>query len=324
MSFLAQVKETIKRYKLIENNDRIVIGVSGGADSVALSLALNSLKKNFHLKLYIAHLDHRLRRSSAKDARFVKKLAQGLKIPAYLGLTDVMAQATKGSTEEAARKARLDFLFKIARTVKAKKIALGHNFDDQAETVLMRILKGTGLYGLSGILPKRTIGGFQVIRPLLEIKKSQIKQYLNTRHIKPCLDISNTKDIYFRNKLRNRLIPLLEKEYNANVKQALWNLGQTAGSDYDFLLGIAQKKLQKKRMSFNLEQLNKLHPALLRIIARQAIAGLKGDTRRITFQHLREIEDLISRRPFNSIVDLPKGISVVKKKRLLFYRRKTQ
>ena len=316
---MEKIKGTIKKHALIKDNDRILVGVSGGPDSVVLLYALNSFKKEFALKLHIAHLDHMLRSDSHKDREFVEKLAEKLSLPVTVASVNVKKVGLKGSLEEIARKARFDFFFKVAKKLKANKIALGHTFDDQAETVLMRILRGSGLYGLSAILPKRTISGFQIIRPLIEIRRKEIEAFLKRKNINSRIDISNSKDIYLRNKIRNKLLPYLEKEYNRNIKEVLANMAQTSASDYDYLSSAAELILMKYSRGFPLEKLKKLHPAIRRLLFRKAIARLKGDTRRINFRHINEIEDLLFNRPKNSIVDLPKGVSVVKKKRLLFY-----
>jgi len=318
---LARVKSVISRYKLINKNDKILVGVSGGPDSTALLYILHSLSRELNFTLHIAHLDHMLRKDSRKDKEFVERLSQKLKIPLTCARVDVLSSVKKGSLEEAARIARLNFLFELAEDVKADKIALGHNLDDQAETVLMRILRGAGLYGLAGILPKREIDGFVVIRPLIEIKREEIEAFLKRKRVRPCRDASNKEDIYLRNKIRNKLLPLLEKEYNKNIKEVLANMADSVGSDYDYLLGVAGRSMKNIKTNFRLDKLLKLHPALRRLLFRQAIARLKGDTRRITFQHVKEIEDLILNRPRNSVVDLPKGVSVIKKKHLSFYRR---
>jgi len=320
---LDKVKNTIKKYNLIDKNDRILVAVSGGPDSVALLYLLNRLKKEFNLSLHIAHLDHRLRKDSYKDKLFVEILAQRLKIPITTAEINIRQLASgSGSLEEIARNARLGFFFRQAKQTKADKIALGHNLDDQAETVLMRILRGTGLYGLSGILPKRNISGYQIIRPLIEIRRKEIEAYLRRKKIKPQIDRSNLQDIYFRNKIRNRLLPLLERQYNKNIKEVLSNMAQSLGYDYDYLLSVAKRLSRHSKTRLALNRLVKLHPALKRLLYRLCIAKVKGDTRRITFQHIREIEDLLSGRPANSIVDLPKGVSVVKKRNFLsFYLR---
>ncbi|MDI6605644.1 MAG: tRNA lysidine(34) synthetase TilS [Candidatus Omnitrophota bacterium] len=320
---LTRAKETIKKYGLLNKGDKIVVGVSGGPDSIALLYLLDKLKHEFKLKLYVAHLDHMLRQDSFRDAEFVKKTADKLRIPARISRLNIKELTAKGSLEEIARNARLGFFFKVARQVKAKKVALGHTIDDQAETVLMRILRGTGLYGLSGILPKREIAGYKIIRPLIEIKKSEVEAFLKRKKITSRIDASNLEDIYFRNKIRNRLLPLLEAEYSRNIKGLLANMAQSAGCDYDCLLRIALRSMRRIKNKIALAKLKKLHPALQRIILRGMIAALKGNTRRITFRHMLELEDLVLKRPLNSIVDLPGEVSAVKRKSCLyFYRRK--
>jgi tRNA(Ile)-lysidine synthase len=319
---LETVKSTIRKYNLIQRGDKIVAGVSGGPDSVALLFLLNSLKQELKIDLHIAHLNHMLREDSYKDEEFVQMLANRLKIPLASTQINIKEIAKKGSLEEIARNARLGFFFRVAKDVKAKKIALGHNLDDQAETVLMRILRGTGLYGLSGILPKRNIAGFTIIRPLIEVKRKEIEVFLKKRKINPRIDISNKEDIFFRNKIRNKLLPHLEKEYNKNIKEILANMAESVAFDYDYLSYVAERAIRGAETRINMNKLMKFHTSIRRLVIRRAIARRKGDTRRITFQHTREIEDLILNRPINSIVDLPGGISVVKQKYLYFYPRK--
>jgi tRNA(Ile)-lysidine synthase len=324
---LKKVKQAIRKYRLIDKGDVVLVGVSGGPDSSALLYLLNSLRKELGFTLHIAHLDHKIRKESYKDREFVQELSRRLKLPITTAEIDVKDLLPRGSIEEKARHLRFNFLFKTAATINATKIALGHNQDDQAETVLMRILRGTGLYGLGAISIKRKIEKFIVIRPLLEIKRTEIEAYLRRKHIKPCLDVSNSQDIYFRNKVRNRLLPLLQKEYNKNIKHVLVNLAESAGDDYDYLYREAMRAVRRlianpgrKQISFNLNKFIQLHPAMARLVLRFAIARMKGDTRRLTFRHIKEIEELLHNRPVGSIVNLPKGIYVVKKKNRLFLR----
>jgi tRNA(Ile)-lysidine synthase len=323
---LKKFKKFIQDYNLVEKNDKIVVGVSGGPDSVALLYLLNSLKKELPLTLHIAHLDHMLRKDSYRDVEFVKKLSQRLNIPITVAKINVKELAKKGSIEEISRNVRLEFLFKVAKDIKANKIALGHNFDDQAETVLMRILRGSGLYGLCGILPKRNLYGFTIIRPLLGITRREIDAYLKRRKIKTRQDYTNLKGIYLRNRIRNRLLPLLEKEYNKNIKSILVNMAESIGYDYEYLLKLSQKTFFKKadilrkRIVFNLKEFLNLEPALQRMLIRLSIEKLKGNLRRFEFRHIKEIEDLLVWRPANSIVDLPQGISVIKTKNKLIIR----
>ncbi|MGD9015098.1 MAG: tRNA lysidine(34) synthetase TilS [Candidatus Omnitrophota bacterium] len=335
-SLLKKVKQTISRCNLLSKNDKVVVGVSGGPDSVALLLILNSLRRELNLRLQVAHLDHQLRKASYRDREFVESLAEKLNLPFTAGKIKPGRFLKKGSVEEIAREERLSFLFNLAKETKANKIALGHNQDDQAETVLMRLIRGTGLSGLGSILPRRRIGEWIIIRPLIDTPRNVIESYLRRRKIRPCLDSSNKDSAYFRNRIRNQLIPRLTKDYNPNIKETLANMAQIAASDYDYSQRVAlkafnrlkqyrfkNKKALRNGMQLNLDKLLRLHPAIQRLVLRLSIADIKGNTRRLSFKHAREIEDLILCRPLNSIVDLPGQISVLKqKKRLCIYQRK--
>lgn len=322
-AILEKVRRAINSYKLIRPGEKIIVGVSGGPDSVALLYLLNFLRKELNFSLHVAHLDHMLRPDSDEDRVFVENLAYKLKLPFTSTKINVKELARRGSVEEIARNARLGFFFRVAKEINAKKIALGHNFDDQAETVLMRILRGAGLFGLSGILPKRDIYGYQIVRPLIEVKRSQIESYLRKKKIRPRIDSSNLNDIYFRNKVRNKLLPLLEEKYNKNMRQVLCNMAKTVGCDYDYLSKISGRYLKNSAKGMDLRKFSKLHPAIQRLALRQMIARLKGNMRQITFQHIKEIEDLIACRPTGSIVNLPGGVSVKKRKNRLAFSRKS-
>ncbi|MDD5409429.1 MAG: tRNA lysidine(34) synthetase TilS [Candidatus Omnitrophica bacterium] len=319
---MEKVNETIKKYRLIQKGDKILLGVSGGPDSMALLLQLFSLKKKLGLSLHIAHVDHGLRKDSHSDALFVENWAKRLGIPINIIRLDSKVTERKGSLEEICRQARLDFLINIARKIKADKVALGHNLDDQAETVLMRILRGTGLSGLSGISAKRSIKNILFIRPFLETSRSEIEAFLKRKKINPRIDSTNKEEVFFRNKIRHNLIPLLKKEYNRNIVEVLANLAESISYDYEYLDQVARKNAKGTNLRLKIGRIKKLHAAILRLTIRQSIAYIQGDTRRIGFQHIKELEDLLYTRPTGSIVDLPKGISVQKTRNTLrFYRR---
>lgn len=317
-----QFKETIKKYNLIQKGDKILVGVSGGPDSLALLFKLFSLKSTMNLTLHVAHLDHSYRNNSHLDALFVKDWAQKLNLGVTIKKLAYQQKKVKGSLEELFREKRIAFFIQTAKIIKADKIALGHNLDDQAETVLMRLLRGTGLSGLSGISAKRVIQGAVFIRPFLETTRCQIDKFLKNKGIKPRLDSTNQEDIFLRNKIRHHLIPMLRNKYNIDISKALAYLAQSASYDYEYLDQIAKRTLKGDPLRLNLKKIIKLHPSILRLKLRQSIAYIQGDTRRISFQHIKEIEDLISIRPDGSIVDLPKGICVQKTlNRLLFFKR---
>jgi len=307
----------IKSNNLFSHGEKIVVGVSGGPDSVALLLALASMRKGLDLRLHIAHFDHGLRSNSGRDARFVEKTALRLGIPFTYGKIDSLSSYRGGSIEERARKKRFDFFFALAKKIGARTIALGHNRDDQAETILMRLLRGAGLQGLSAMMPSRQMGKFRIVRPLIETSRDEINSYLKGRKVTPCFDETNNREIYFRNKIRKTLIPLLEKKFNKNIKEILSTTAGILGQDYDCLNATAERVFKKYNRYLPLDVLTRTHPALVRLLIRKAIARVQGDTRRITFVHIREIEDLIFNRPVGSVVNLPKGVFVFKKKRSL-------
>jgi tRNA(Ile)-lysidine synthase len=311
--------ETICSYSLIQKGDKVLVAVSGGPDSMALLLKLFSLKSRLGLTLHVAHLDHGLRQDSKLDALFVKNWAHKLQIPVTIKRLDLRKIKVQGSLEEFFREKRLKFFIQTARTIKANKIALGHNLDDQAETVLMRLLRGTGLSGLSGISVKRAIRGLVFIRPLLETNRQEIERFLKRRGLKARIDSTNREDVFLRNKIRHHLIPLLKNKYNINIQKVLANLAETVSYDYEYLDQAAKRSLRGSSLRLNLKKIMKLHPAILRIKLRQSIVCLQGDTRRINFQHIKELEDLIYCRPNGSIVDLPKGICVQKSRNTLIF-----
>jgi len=319
---MKKIQETIKKHNLIQSQDKILVGVSGGPDSLALLLLLYNLKSKLGLTLHIAHFDHGLRKNSASDAIFVNNWAKKLGIPISIKKVNAEIFQKNGSLEELCRQSRLDFFIHTAKTIKADKIALGHNLGDQAETVLMRLLRGSGLSGLSGISAKRVIRGAVFIRPLLETTRCQIDRFLKNKGVKPRIDSTNQEEIFTRNKIRHHLIPLLRNKYNPNILKVLANLAETVADDYEYLDQTANKILKGNPLRLNLKKIMKLHPSILRLKLRQSIACLQGDTRRISFQHIKELEDLIYSRPSGSIVDLPKGISVQKTRNYLRFHKR--
>jgi len=306
---------------MVKFGDKVLLAVSGGADSLALLFSLNALKDDFGLRLHIAHLDHGQRLNSRKDLLYVQSIAKRLDIPFTTGKINLKNIKEKGSLEEIAREARLDFLIKTAKKNNADKIALGHTKDDQAETVLMRIIRGSGLYGLSAILPVRQMQGFVFIRPLIYIERRDIEQFLKRLKIKPRQDYTNFETKFFRNKIRHKLIPFIAKEYNPQIKDSLSNLAQISALDYELLedlakssLGNCKCSLRGKCLTLDLNKFLKLKKGLQRMVLRLSFEKLCASTRRFTFKHLQEIEDLILNRHSRSIVNLPHQISISKQK----------
>lgn len=327
-----KVKSTIDKYNLIEKHDRVLVALSGGADSVALLRVLYGMKEQYSLDIYVGHMNHQFRGKEAdKDAAFCKKLAEDLGLDISYCEIDVPKIADeKGiSPEEAGRQERYAFFMKIASKKNINKIATGHNRDDQAETVLMRAIRGSGMTGLGGISPLRKMRGFTIIRPLIEVTRKEINEFIRGARLEFRHDSSNDEVIFTRNKIRHELIPYLEKDFNPNIKEVLANMAENLRLENDFLEKFAKRKfrsMSKKNTSgeirINIKSLKRQPEAIKKRILRRALEELKGDLRRLTYQHWKETEYLINDRPTNSIVDLPGGIKLSKSKNALVLQTK--
>jgi tRNA(Ile)-lysidine synthase len=321
MDLIRNIQRTVADHRLFRPGTTVVVGVSGGADSVCLLHCLNQLQFELGIRLHVVHVHHGLRKSAETDRKFVEKLARQLRLPLSTTALNPKHFPKNRSLEEAAREERFKALITTAQKMKSTTIALGHTRDDLAETVLMRIIRGTGLLGMQGILPSRKIRGMDFVRPLLEIKKTDIEKFLSKHKLPFRKDPSNRSQKFFRNKIRLHLLPLLEQHYNPNIRETLANLAANVYFDYEFLENEAQKILNQlhrtkkgsKEITLALREVQKLHPAVRRLLLRLAVEQIKGDTRRLTATHSREMEELIFRRPPGSIVNLP-GIAVQKRK----------
>ena len=320
MSPVERVKSYCQKKHLFRTGDKVIIGVSGGKDSVFLCRALGALRHELGIELVVAHFNHGLRKDADKDEAFVKKLAGQLNIPFYASRAKTPLAKAPGSLEEKARQKRFKFFITLARRLRAQKVALAHTQDDLAETVLMRVIRGGGSKGLVSILPERAIDGVKFVRPLLEVTQEEILGYLKANRIAYRNDATNKEKKFFRNKVRLELMPLLKKRYNPNIREVLANLSQNLSFDYDFLLREAQKNFKrlgrppsgKHQISFDTRALTKEHPAMQRLLLRLGLEKLKGDTRRLTSKHMEELEELISSRPNGSIVHLPQKLAARK------------
>jgi tRNA(Ile)-lysidine synthase len=196
--FIGKIKRTIKKHCMLESGEKIVVGVSGGPDSMALLFVLHQMQENYNLQLQVAHLNHGFRgKEAARDARFVQDMAQGFGLPCEIKFFDVPSFKKRGtlSSQEAARVVRYQFLEGVMKSCNASKIALGHTADDQAETLMMWLLRGTGLKGLGGMPPVR--GGI-IIRPLIETTREEIETFLKEKRIPFVVDSSNQNADYLR------------------------------------------------------------------------------------------------------------------------------
>jgi len=314
---LDRIKNTIDKKRLIRRGDKVLVCVSGGADSMALLRVLLELQRHYGVKLVVAHLDHMIRgRSSAADANFVKKCAARLGLPFIYEKSDVRktARGSKASLEEAARETRYDFYARAAERAGANKIATGHTADDQAETVLMRLVRGAGSVGLSGIpYSRRTRRGVVIIRPLLDVGRKDIERYLKACRVSWRTDATNLKTAYLRNKIRHILIPLIEKKFNPRIKENLNSIAENLRDESDYLDAAAARLyrrlvvMKKGRAEIGIRRLLRLHPAMRRLLVRRVIHSIKGNLKRITYRHWLEIEGAFCGGG-KGTVNLPGGI----------------
>ncbi len=295
-----KVLKFMQEHNLIEAGDRILVGVSGGPDSLCLLHLLNSLAPRLKINLAVGHLNHGIRPEAAAEAEMVRSLAAGWSLPFVLKKVNVprFAEARSLSEEEAGRILRYRFLGEAARRCGANKIAVGHHRDDQAETVLFNLLRGTGPDGLAGMLPERAFGPVRLIRPLLSLTRCEIEHYCRHHGLKPALDSSNLETEYTRNRIRLELIPHLEKTYNPRVKEALARFAALAAADRAYLQARAERALKViarrrgDRLIISKKRLQVLPEALRGRVLRLALEEFFRD-RQVEWVHVRLLMDLL-------------------------------
>jgi tRNA(Ile)-lysidine synthase len=327
-AFLRDVFETISRFEMIRKKDAVLAGVSGGPDSVALVRVLGCLAASMDLTLGIAHLNHDLRgEESRRDEIFVRDLSRNLGLPFFSKTMDIrrLAKQKHLSIEEAGRNARYQFFTEIADAQGFTKIATGHNRDDNAEQVLISLLRGAGPKGLTGIPPVRDN---RFIRPLIQLPKSRILNFLKTKHQDFVLDASNADESYLRNKIRHRLIPLLEQQFNPEIKSSLDRLSHILRQEEALLADQAAQALNlcaieqnASRVTLSIAGLIQHHPALVNRVLRLAIARVKQDLRRITLTHIQDILAFMNRSESGRSLDLPGRIRVYKTRGNLVFQK---
>jgi tRNA(Ile)-lysidine synthase len=309
---IKKVKKTIARYNMLKSGDRIVVSVSGGCDSVCLLHVLNSLKDIFEISLVVVHFNHGLRPDEDDDeTRFVETLAKKYRLPFETASAADTIRNGQGGVEESARRARYRFLQDIKQKKSAQKIAVGHNKNDQAETVLMRLLRGSGTSGLSGIPPCRDD---VIIRPLLEISRSEIETCLKQTGLEYVTDPSNLENEYLRNRIRHDLVPRL-KQYQPRIVDILSQTSDLMRTDDDFLINQAGDWIQEhaeirdnRRVKIPLGAFLELHRALRNRILRSAIETVAGNLRKISLRHIEAIERIANGNRPNAMTSLPNGL----------------
>ena len=236
-----EVLKTIKTYNLIEKNDKVVIGVSGGPDSICLLHLLYSIKKELGFEIVVAHINHQIRKVADSETEYVKDFCKNLGIECFVKKENIteLAKKQKKGTEEVGRQVRYDFFEDVAQKTNSNKIATAHNSNDRAETVILNILRGSGISGLKGIEAMRDN---KYIRPLIFTKREKIEEYCQENNLNPKIDESNMENIYNRNKVRNIIIPYIEKEFNKNIIQTINRLSDVATEENEFLQKLTEEQ----------------------------------------------------------------------------------
>ncbi len=316
MEIFQKIKETIEKHSMLSGGENVLVALSGGPDSVFLLHVLNNLKEELKLDLHTLYINHGLRpEETPLEIEFCKKLCETLKVPFITKSVDVKSFAKEKSmnNQEAARELRYKVFEETAFETKADKIALGHNADDQAETLLMRLLRGSGPIGLSGIPPVRGM----CIRPLIEIERQEINRYIQEEKIDFVVDSSNLRRDYLRNKIRFSIIPMM-KEINPNIIETLSRTAAIFREEERHFDIIVVKTLMRlisrksdSRIELFLSPLEAMDKVILRRVLRRVIDETKG-LRRINFIHVEDIIGLIKTGKSGDRLYLPKGIRVIK------------
>ncbi len=350
-----KVLVTINKYNMINKKDKIVVGVSGGPDSITLLNILNNLRKKLNIKIYVAHVNHMIRQEADEETEYVKQFCDKIGVEFFAKKIDVEKEARKLKigTEEAGRNIRYDFFEEVAKKVGANKIATAHNENDNAETVLMNIIRGTSISGLKGI---EKVRDGKYIRPIIECKRFEIEEYCEKNNLNPKYDKTNNENIYTRNKVRNLLIPYLQKEFNPNIIEAISRLSNIAEEEEEFvnkivkneykrlLIYVSEKSnnknnkieadIEKSKMEFinnnkdnkdqkviilNLKEFNKLDYVIKAKLVLYTISKVYGKTSGIEKIHIDDIIKLCNNNIGNKYLTPKKEIKIYVKKGKIFF-----
>jgi len=310
------VKKNILDKGLIKFGDNILIGLSGGPDSVFLFHNLRTLKESLSFNLYASHINHMYRGKDAQqDEDFVRNLCSeyGIKLFVKRKNATEYAQELKVTEEEAGRILRYNFFRENLKEVGGGKIAIAHNLNDQAETVLQRIIRGSGIDGLSAMSFIKE----DLIRPMLNVPRTEIEKYLKENNYESCLDITNTQAIYGRNKIRLNLIPYLEKSFNPNIQNSLYRMSETMERDKKIIEKYVELKFKEallerdeNKVILDLKKLKQMDDGESGRIIRLSIEQLKGNTVNVEMKHIDYAIDFIKTGKTGKKINLSEGFTI--------------
>lgn len=319
-----KVLNTIKKYDLIKNEDNIVVGVSGGPDSMALLNILIKLKEEMKFDITVAHINHMIRTEADEETKYVQNFCETKNTKCFIKREKVeeIAKNEKIGTEEAGRKIRYSFFEEVCKTVNANKIATAHTANDNAETVLMNIMRGSGTAGLKGIDPKREE---KYIRPLIECTRFEIEEYCKIENLNPKIDKSNSENIYTRNKVRNMLIPFIQENFNPNIVASLNRLSELAKLENEFIEKETKKSYEivlieenlgnntkegKNSIILDLKKFNFLNLVIKNRLMLYTIGKVLGNSQNIERVHIEDLVKLCSKNIGNKYLTPNKNIKV--------------
>jgi tRNA(Ile)-lysidine synthase len=322
-----KVRKTIAGYGMIQPGETVIVAVSGGPDSVCLLHILYRLREELHMKLVVAHLDHGLRpQEDEAETELVRALSASLNLP-FEAEKSVMDLRGANSLEEAAREVRYGFLERVRSLHEGQKIAVAHTLNDQAETFLMRLLRGSGPTGLSGIPPVR---GGVIIRPLIQVAREEVEAYLTMHGLSYAIDSSNVRTGHLRNRIRLELVPLL-LEYQPKLVEHLGETAVQMREEDEILDNLAGEWMEREAeihagggISIAVAPFLALPAALRNVVTRRILRTVRGDLRRIGRVHIRSVEDLARSERAQGSLDLPNGLKLTRTYDRLIYSLRTE
>ena len=325
-----KVLETIKKYNLIENGDKLVLGVSGGPDSISMLNILNEIRKDDKVKLnyeiVVVHINHMIRKEAVDDELYVKEYCDKRNIDFYSKSIDVkkLANTNKIGTEEAGRNVRYEFFNEILEKTSSNKIAIAHNKNDNAETMIMNIMRGSGISGLKGIEPKRGI----YIRPLIECEREEIEKYCEKNKLNPRIDKTNFENEYTRNKIRNIVIPYIKKEFNPNLINTLKRLSDLVKEEEVYIekqvldiynnIVIEQKE---NEIILDLKKFNVQEKVIKSRLILYTITRILGTSQGMEKIHIEDIIKLCSNNIGNKYLTPNKKLKILVKNHKIYFLR---
>mgnify|MGYP004649601495 FL=1 len=321
-----KIEETIKKYNLIEENDIVVVAVSGGPDSMCLLDNLIKLKDKLKIKeLVVAHLNHMIRQEAKSETEYVEKFCKDNNIKCYTKFVKVeeIAKNQKIGTEEAGRNARYEFFDEVMKETNANKIAIAHNKKDNCETVLMHLMRGSGLSGLSGIKP---YSNGKYIRPLINCSREEIENYCKEQNLDPKFDKTNEDNDYTRNRIRNELIPYIEKNFNPNIIETVNRLSQVIDETESYMekqtkitfCEILELK-EENQIALNLKKFNHQEKIIKSRLILQAVKELFGTTKGIEKIHIEDIIKLCGNNIGGKFLTPNKNLKVLVKEKKVYF-----